>query len=265
MNELTATKLHILNRQFYQTFAASFSSTRKRIQPGVQKIIDGMTLPSAILDLGCGNGYLASELVRRGYDCTYTGLDSSQELLGIARQSCPPAGHIFFLHADLVEAGWHAVLDTLPDGWGSPPFDVIFSFAFLHHVPGAGTRLEILRQIHSLLAPNGLFVHSEWQFLNNPRMRSRIQDWDTIGLSSQDIDRGDYLLDWRHGGLGLRYVHEFNEEELAHMASDTQFSIRSTFYSDGEGGKQSIYQSWQPMHRTKWEYPASRRSSSMLP
>ena len=247
MNELTAAKLIVLNRQFYQTFAAPFSSTRLRLQPGVRRIIDTLQFPSSILDLGCGNGYFASELVGQEHEFTYVGLDSSQGLLEIARQSCQPADNVLFLHADLVETGWPAVLDALPDGWGSPPFDLIISFAFLHHVPSAGTRLEILRQIHTLLAPSGFFIHSEWQFLNNPRIRNRIQPWQTIGMSSQDVDTGDYLLDWRHGGKGLRYVHEFTEDELACLASETQFSVGSTFYSDGEGGKQSVYQSWRPI------------------
>lgn len=218
-----------------------------RLQPGVQRVINSLTLPSSILDLGCGNGYLAGELVRQGYECTYIGLDSSHQLLEIARQSCPTDGDIHFLHADLAIPGWHKILDTLPNNWGSPPFDYIFSFATLHHVPGARTRLKILHQVHALLALDGFFYHSEWQFRNNSRMRERIQPWESIGLSQNDVDDGDYILDWRHGGRGLRYVHEFTENELAHIASKTRFSIVSSHYSDGQGGRQSIYQSWKPI------------------
>jgi hypothetical protein len=32
-----------------------------------------------------------------------------------------------------------------------------------------------------------------------------------VGLSANDVDPGDYLLDWRSGGEGLRYIHHFSE------------------------------------------------------
>ena len=57
---------------------------------------------------------------------------------------------------------------------------------------------------------------------------------------------GDYLLDWRRDGNGLRYVHHFNEEELAALASDSGFSVLETFNSDGESGNLGLYQVWRP-------------------
>jgi hypothetical protein len=90
-----------------------------------------------------------------------------------------------------------------------------------------------------------LFVHSEWQFLNSERLRSRIQPWQAAGLSEDDVEPGDYLLDWRQGGQGLRYVHHFSLEELAELADATGFQIAESFHSDGDGARLGLYQIWR--------------------
>ena len=102
----------------------------------------------------------------------------------------------------------------------------------------------MLGKVRALLAPNGRFVHSEWQFLNSPRLVSRIQPWEAIGLSQNDVDPGDYLLDWRQGGQGYRYVHHFSEEELRGLAEAAGFDVIESFLSDGENGRLGLYQVW---------------------
>ena len=55
----------------------------------------------------------------------------------------------------------------------------------------------------------------------------------------------EYLLDWRSGGYGFRYVHHFQEDELSQVAEEHGFRVKETFYSDGEGGRLSLYQIWE--------------------
>jgi len=105
--------------------------------------------------------------------------------------------------------------------------------------------LDILKTIHELLAGGGRFIHSNWQFLNSPRLRQRVRKWSEAGLTEADVDEGDYLLDWRSGGMGLRYVHHFSEEELAVLAESSGFTVVETFYSDGKEGNLAIYQVWR--------------------
>ena len=69
--------------------------------------------------------------------------------------------------------------------------------------------------------------------------------WERIGLTATDVDAGDYLLDWRRGGEELRYVHQFSEEELSALATESGFEVAETFYSDGEGGRLGLYQVWK--------------------
>ena len=236
-------RLLSLNKQFYQTFGREFSSTRQRLQPGVQRILDTLNGDESLLDLGCGNGELARERMRRGQRGPYTGLDFSQPLLDVARHGWEDAPATF-VRADLTKADWDkTVLGKQPPG--AKRFDVIVCFAVLHHIPGADLRLAILKKLHTLLKPGGRFIHSEWQFLNSEKLKNRIQPWQEIGLANSDVDPGDYLLDWRSGGRGLRYVHHFSEAELGGMAESIHFRVSQTFYADGENDRLGLYQVWE--------------------
>jgi len=81
MKSETAARILSLNHQFYQSFAEDFSETRQRLQPGVLQVVDRFPPESSVLDVGCGNGELARELVKRGLDCSYLGIDFSANLL----------------------------------------------------------------------------------------------------------------------------------------------------------------------------------------
>ena len=242
MKPQTATRLLNLNKQFYQTFGYDFSATRQHLQPGVLQVLDRLGGDEAILDLGCGNGELTRELMRRGHRGPYTGLDFSQPLLEVARHGWEDAPATF-LRADLTAADWDKrVLASM-----SRPFDLATAFATLHHIPGAEARLGILTKVHALLRPGGQFIHSEWQFLNSAKLRGRVQPWSEAGLTETDVDADDYLLDWRGGGRGLRYVHHFSEGELQALAGEAGFRVCETFYADGENGRLGLYQVWETL------------------
>jgi tRNA (uracil-5-)-methyltransferase TRM9 len=236
----TAAKLVALNKQFYQTFGGEFASTRQRLQPGVRRVLERLNGGESILDLGCGNGELVRELMRRGHRGPYIGVDFSPSLLEVARHGWEDAPATF-LRADLNSADWDKKITASL----SPPFDLVSAFATLHHIPNAENRLSILNKIHDLLRPGGQFIHSEWQFLNSDKLSKRIQDWAEAGLQAADVDPGDYLLDWRGGGRGLRYVHHFNETELEALANAAGFRVRNAFLSDGENGRLGLYQVWE--------------------
>ena len=86
---------------------------------------------------------------------------------------------------------------------------------------------------------------SNWQFLSSEKLKSRIQDWEKAGLSPVQVDEDDYLLDWRAGGPGLRYVHHFSEAELRALAAASGFQVTETFYSDGRNHRLGLYQVWE--------------------
>ncbi|MGE5221056.1 MAG: class I SAM-dependent methyltransferase [Omnitrophica WOR_2 bacterium] len=238
MDQPTADRLLEINNQFYQTFALQFSATRQRLQPGVKRILATLPLEGALLDLGCGNGELARELARRNFRGAYFGIDASPGLLAEAQRHSIQEFSAIFLQADLAAPGWEAALPRRV-------FNTVTAFAVLHHLPGKALRLGVLKPVRRLLSTEGRFIHSEWQFLNSPRLAARILPWERAGLTAEQVDPGDYLLDWKGGGYGLRYVHSFTEQELLDLAVEAGFHILETFYSDGEGGRLSAYQIWQ--------------------
>jgi trans-aconitate 2-methyltransferase len=79
--------------------------------------------PSAVVDLGCGEGTMTATLAERWPGARVTGVDSSPEMLAAAVPSAVP-GRVEFVHGD--------VRDWAPDG----PVDVVVSNAVLHWVPG---------------------------------------------------------------------------------------------------------------------------------
>jgi SAM-dependent methyltransferase len=238
MHDQIARRLISLNHQFYEAFADSFSSTRQRLQPGVVVMLERIPATAKILDLGCGNGLLARVLAEGGFQGSYTGLDFSSQLLETARQNVPKSCPFIFIQADLSTIDWDA--DFVDE-----TFDHILAFATLHHLPGNSIRQRLVHDLHAHLVGGGYLFHSNWQFLNSKRLHSRIQPWERAGIRADEVDPGDYLVDWRRGGEGLRYVHHFNQTELDKLAQNTGFIILDRFYSDGEGGKLGLYQAWQ--------------------
>ena len=240
MNSATAAYLIEINREFYSRFGDSFSATRHRIQPGVRRLLGKLKGDESILDLGCGNGELARELAKRGHRGAYLGVDFSLPLLRDAELQ-PDGFSARFLEMDLTKLSALSGQLSVEGGW-----PVITAFAVLHHIPSRELRLEIMRVVNQLLQKDGLLLHSNWQFLNSEKLKTRIQDWEIVSLSVSQVDPADYLLDWRSGGRGLRYVHHFDERELEELAAASHFQIIDTFYSDGETGNLGLYQVWSP-------------------
>ena len=237
MDESVIQKLLDINEQFYQTFAASFSETRERVQPGVLKVIEHIPREASVLDLGCGNGNLAKLLAQDGHAGTYLGLDSSQALLNDAIEGSIHPNSAFEL-VKLHETTWSEVLPAR--------FDYTFAFALLHHIPGGELRGQLLLDARESLTPKGTFAFSVWNFMASPRLKARILPWEVLDLEDNQLDPGDYLLDWKRDGYGLRYVHSFEEDELDQLAADANFEPIDTFISDGKGGKLGNYHLWKP-------------------
>ena len=239
MREEIIDRLYRLNQEFYQTFADAFSETRSRVQPGVLRAIKKLAKDSSVLDLGCGNGSLANQIAALGHQGHYIGVDSTPQLIRIAREECTHTQARFYLR-DLSHPSWSQGLPA--------PFDRIYAFAVLHHIPGEVTRQQILKTLHPLLKPEGQFIFSVWNFLASPRLKDRILPWEILGLKEDELDLGDYLLDWRHGGYGLRYVHYFDQSELSQLAQHCGFRVRESYYMDGAEGNLGRYNIWQANH-----------------
>lgn len=218
-----------LNHTFYRDFANSFAETRRAPQPGFYELENH--LPEScprLLDVGCGEGRLGRHLLSRGIISTYHGVDASQELIRIARREIKGQ----FWCRDFARSG---ALDDLGR------YECVACLAVLQHIPGRDNRVRLMAEMAAHLAQDGVLLLSTWQFLTSGRQRKKIVDWAEVGLSVHDVEENDYLLTWRKGGLGLRYVCYINEAEVLALAKATGLQLLSTFRADGREGNLNLY------------------------
>jgi SAM-dependent methyltransferase len=164
------------------------------------------------------------------------GVDASPELIDAARIQANRLSHTdaVFRVLDVTQGGWTQELPCRL-------FDCAVALAVLHHVPGFDLRARVLRGIGSLLKTTGYVIISTWRFLAHERLRRKIVDWDELGIDEDELDRGDYLLDWRRGGRGLRFCHLVDEEEVEQLAAASGFAVRETFRAGGREGDLSLF------------------------
>jgi 2-polyprenyl-3-methyl-5-hydroxy-6-metoxy-1,4-benzoquinol methylase len=96
------------------------SSAHPYLVPALLSLL-GKPNGSRVLDVGCGNGYVARQLLQSGYDVM--GLDASTEGIERAKAFYPDR---FFLH----EVG----RPDLPRGFPTEPFDILISLEVIEHV-----------------------------------------------------------------------------------------------------------------------------------
>ena len=218
-----------LNCDFYDAFAEEFSRSRKAINPGITRVLKSLDL-SAVLDVGCGDGRVSRALPE---GCRYVGLDFSAKLIGRACRGDPrgrPRGQAGQGQALPLQQRHFVLADvsvSLPLASGS--FPTVVCFATLHHLP---ERLPLVRELARVTQPGGRIAISVWQITHNERMRKKIVE---------DLGSGDYVLDWKSGGRGLRFVHEVTEDELRMLAREAGLTVMATYRSDGRSGDLGLY------------------------
>ncbi len=232
MREEVINLLNNLNRTFYDELAEAFAASRGPSEPGLVRALAQVQPGARVLDLGCGQARVAA-LLPAG--CEYVGLDFSAEMLAIAERAVNTAhlSHASFIIADLLDPTW----PTLVDG----PYDWVVLRAVLHHIAGAENRQAVLQRAASCLAPQGRILLANWQFLEIERLRRRLLPWDTVGLSPDDVEPGDYLLNWQREGYGIRYVHWIGEDETATLAAAAGRSVDVLFRADGHHNNLTLY------------------------
>lgn len=241
MNETTQRHLLALNRRFYIKVASAFHQTRIPWSSGLLHLLDLLPNPRpgrqlSVLDVGCGNGRFAHILDSKKKPFIYWGIDSGSSLLTLAGEHTHLLNHgkAHFSQVDLSEPAWSTPLSktvTEIETQTSVPFDFVLCTATLQHLPGYAMRLQAVREMAKLT--RDMIVLSGWQFLESERMQKKLLDWETVGLSADDVEPGDALLPWKQGGYSVRYVHQIDKNEMAQLAKDAGLSIVNTFRADG--------------------------------
>lgn len=234
MEEAVVRQLVDLNAAFYARFAGAFAASRATPQPGFDRLLACLPrLTSSVLDVGCGDGRFGRFLRARGVTVDYTGVDFSGELL--ARVSSDLTGQI--LSCDISRPGCLRDLGQ---------FDLVVCLSTLQHIPGHINRSRLLGEIREHIRPGGTVVLANWQFLDSPRQRRKIRPWAECDLQPSDVEEGDYLLAWRRGGYGVRYVALLDAEATRALADAAGFTIVGQYRSDGREGDLNLYTIFVP-------------------
>lgn len=211
-------------RQDYNLIAEQFSSSRRFIWKGLEPLYHYALPKDKVLDLGCGNGRLLQ--IFKEIDIKYTGVDSSEKLIEIAKKTYPNA--IF------------QVADALHLPFPNNDFDKIFSVAVLHHIPSKALRLQFLEGVKKVLKPEGLLILTVWDLY-------RWRGWKLILkfsilklLGRSKLDFKDIFVPW--GKTCQRYIHCFTNKELKNLVEKAGFKIKETgTLKMPEGKETNIY------------------------
>jgi SAM-dependent methyltransferase len=245
MKRETIEALDGLNRLFYTAQGEEFSATRRTPWPAWNRVVESFISSRAtehaghsILDVGCGNGRLAS-LLEEALDAgwSYLGIDAS---LILAREARTGGGHDRRLVlADVVHG-------ALPFALQSELFDLIAVFGVLHHIPSWERRRSLLVELAGYLRSGGVLAVSFWQFGADSRFEGRVVDWGEYNSAAatpiplEDLESGDHLLRWG-SGAALRYCHFANLAEAAEVTAATGLERLETFRGDGASGELNLY------------------------
>lgn len=204
-------------KHVYNEIAKEFSGTRKEQWKEFQyfiEIIEKEENIEKVLDLGCGNGRLYGLL--QDYKFDYLGADQSAELIKQAKQNFPEAE---FKVADM--------LDTkLP----KEHFDIIFSIAAFHHIPGKKLRKKAVQEMHHLLKKDGLLILTTWnifQWKYLPNILKAVFSF--IFHLGFKYAWNDLWIKWAHHPR-KRYYHAFLPGEFKSYFDKSHWKIEDFFY-----------------------------------
>ncbi len=242
----TVRTLNGINRHFYRAHAEAFRATRQAPWPGWCRVLDLAEAraggrPLDVLDVGCGNGRFAAFLADRGARYRYLGIDTSRELLTLARAhshgSGSADGQVRYRQADFLE-------EPISDGLGRR-FSLVVLFGVLHHVPGREQRLALLRSLARCLQSRGLLVLTAWQlklgrFLEKVRPWKEFNDTARKPIDLSQLEPGDHLLPWGKGD-GIRFCHFADDAEIDALSREARLARIAAFNEDGPSGDLNRY------------------------
>jgi 2-polyprenyl-3-methyl-5-hydroxy-6-metoxy-1,4-benzoquinol methylase len=129
------------NSELYMFAISAYNLEYKRIKSNLKMLRNGS---GACLDYGAGTGDLILELARRGHRAAYYDVD------GVSKRFAQFRAEKYGLQVEFA-----STKDELRRIAGAAPFDTIFSFDVLEHIPDLAGELDFLI---SLLSPNGLLI-----------------------------------------------------------------------------------------------------------
>lgn len=195
----------------YNRIAPKFHHTRCRFFRDLKFVKEYVNETSTVLDFGCGNGRLIN-LLGNNFK-SYLGLDTSRELLEIAKREHPD-GKTKFQKIRPLEK-----LDHFYDS-----FNVVYAIAVFHHLPDSRYRLERAKELYKTLKDDGVVVVSVWNLWQKKYLKEifkellkKIKGESKLGWKSLYVSfKTENYFFWR-------YHHAFTLGELRRLFEKAGF------------------------------------------
>jgi len=208
-------------KEDYSLIAEDFSRTRWNIWAEFSIFRDYVERGDEILDIGCGNGRLLELL--KGKIIGYVGVDSSEELIKIAKRRYPAKK---FLVADALNL-------PFPNNY----FDKVFLIAVLHNIPSKELRSKALEEARRVLKPEGLLILTVWDIWRKEAIILILEQLFLKLIGESQLDFKDVFVPW--GKKVKRYYHYFTKRELIDLVKKEKFKIKKFGVAKNETGKRS--------------------------
>ena len=161
--------------------AAAFGGLARGAAPEIVRLLKSATIPIRnVVDAGCGAGVLTAALVEHGFEVT--GIDSSTELVAIARSAVPRAR---FVNASLYDEEIPACEAIV--ALGEP---------LTYHTEGANADSlvqKFLQRASDILPAGGMFIFDVIE-RGEPSLAGRLwssgEDWAVLVDTNEDQDSG---------------------------------------------------------------------------
>ncbi len=190
----------------------------------------GDSTNSTILDLGCGSGRIAMELLRRGHHVV--GVDLSQRMLELWVEKSVAAGfaqRVLPLRANLVEL--QCLADASVD-------HAVCMFSSLGMIQGRANRRQVLRHTQRVTRAGGrliLHVHHRWAAIWEPGGIGSLSRSGWGSMTRRDVDFGDSTYAYR--GLSQMFLHRFSRREIHADLRLTGWTIDNTLAISLDGSR----------------------------
>jgi SAM-dependent methyltransferase len=197
--------------------------------PGIIEILGRSGIDGGlVVDLGCGSGLLARELIDAGYGVF--GVDISKAMIGLARRRAPEAG---FAVGSLFEV-------EIPRCGAVTAISEVLNYLFDAENEQRGLG-RVFRRVHEALVPGGVFVFDvlgPGQVPAGARAKGFAvgDDWAVLSEREEDHERGTMerrIVSFRKVGEHYRRIDElhrvrlYDPAELAAELENAGFLVRT--------------------------------------
>ena len=116
----------------------------------VQQLLPRCSMPSSVLELGSGPGFLAQRILEACPLVEYTALDFSPAMHVLARTRLGPLGaRVHFMETDFKASGWNTRL---------PRYQAVVTMQAVHELRHKRHAARLYQAVRELLIPGGVFL-----------------------------------------------------------------------------------------------------------